>query len=258
MVPIGPIRHLLGLMIVALAANSSYAAIPIPILSNEAELAGIMRGLSLEKLPNPLYQKEKDWGRTKEIEVPRIRRGRLRMATVAKNDGHWRKIRVDAINPRDSLVVDVRNVQRPKPGQMTFELFVAMDVRMDATQEHWENGLKLYGASIRARCRVKATIRCSVDTEAELKNLMPELILRLKVTEAHTLYENLVVEHVAGIGGDGAKLIGAAGHEMIHHWKPSMERDLLEKANQAIVKAGANKEFRIGLERLFKSKSAVK
>jgi hypothetical protein len=241
-----------------MAASLGYAAFPIPILSSEAELSGIMRSLALQNLPEPLYRKDKDWGRTKEIEVPRIRQGRVRMATVAKNDGLWRKIRVDAINPRDSLVLDIRDVQRPKSGLMTFNLFVAMDVRFDAAQEHWENGIKLYGASIRARCRLKATMRCSVETQAEIKNLMPEFVLKLAVNETQTSYENLVVEHVAGLGGDAAKIIGKAGHETIHQWKPSIERDLLEKANQAVLKAGANKEFRVGLERLFKSKSAGK
>lgn len=234
------------------------AAFPIPIVTSEAELAGTLRSLVLQNLPTPLFQKDKDWGQTKEIEVPRVRRGRFVMAKVPKNDGHWRKIQVDALNPRDTLVVDVRDVERPTAGQMTFKLHVAMDVRFDITQEHWENGIKLYGASLRARTRVHATMKCAVETQAELKNLTPEFALIVKVTEAKTAYDNLVVEHIAGIGGDGAKLLGNAAQDIIHQWKPSLERGLLEKANAAIIKAAGYKEFRVSLDRLWKSKPSVK
>jgi hypothetical protein len=39
----------------------------------------------------------------------------------------------------------------------------------------------------------------------------------------------------------------------VTQWRPSLERDLLEKANAAIVKAGENKEVRLSLAKLFKA-----
>jgi hypothetical protein len=40
----------------------------------------------------------------------------------------------------------------------------------------------------------------------------------------------------------------------MHQWHPSFERDLLAKADAAIVKAGDTKEIRIGLSRWFGKK----
>jgi hypothetical protein len=231
---------------------------PIPIPSSESELAATLRSLALQHMPTPLYAQEKDWGRTKLIPVPRIRNGQFKTVRVPKNDGHWRKIHVEALNPRDTLVVDVRDVVRPAAGVMNFTLHAAMDVRFNVTQEHWENGLKLYGTSVRARARIQATMKCTVETQAELKDFIPEFALIVKVTEAKTSYDNLVVEHIAGIGGDGAKLLGGAAHDMIQQWKPSWERALLDKANAAILKAAGHKEYRVSLDRLWKSKTDAK
>jgi len=101
-------------------------------------------------------------------------------------------------------------------------------------------------------------MKCMVESQAEWKNLTPEFALNVKVTEAKTAYDNLVVEHIAGIGGDGAKLLGGVAQDMIHQWKPSLERAMLEKANTAIIKAAGHKEYRVSLDRLWKSKSTPK
>src|SRR5207244_644924 len=78
---------------------------------------------------------------------------------------------------------------------------------------------------------------------------------RLRVVKANTSYEHFVVEHVAGVGGDAAKLIGDAVRQGIHKWHPSIERNLLARANAAIEKAGDSKEIRLGLGMLMKTKA---
>ena len=48
--------------------------------------------------------------------------------------------------------------------------------------------------------------------------------MTLKVTKAELGYENLKFEHLAGVGGEAAELIGEAGHKLLTQWKPSLER----------------------------------
>jgi hypothetical protein len=79
----------------------------------------------------------------------------------------------------------------------------------------------------------------------------------VKVTEAKLFYEKLVIEHTAGIGGDAAKLLGDAVIDMVKQAKPSLERDLLKKANAAIVKAADTKEIRVSLEAFLKGASVI-
>jgi hypothetical protein len=64
-----------------------------------------------------------------------------------------------------------------------------------------------------------------------------------------------VVEHIAGLGGEAAKLLGDAARGSIKQWRPSMEHELLAKANVAIVKAGDTKEVRVSLSKLLGKKN---
>ena len=41
---------------------------------------------------------------------------------------------------------------------------------------------------------------------------------------------------------------------MVKQMRPSLEKDMLEKANRAIVKAGDTKEVKLGLGKLFDGK----
>jgi hypothetical protein len=215
-----------------------------PIAQSD-QLSTTLRTLLLDHLPNPLYVDEKEWGKTKVVNVIKTHDWRVIRKREPRNDGLWRKVRVDAINPRESIVLSVRDFATTESDAMAFTVHVASDVRVNATQEQWEDGLKLYGASVRARARISCTIRCEVTVTPELNDSKLVLVAKAKVLHANVGYDNLRVEHVAGLGGDAAKLFGKAAQEMIHQWKPSIERGLLAKANQAVTKAIEKKAIRI-------------
>ena len=61
--------------------------------------------------------------------------------------------------------------------------------------------------------------------------MLPDLVIELKVTKADVKYDNLKFEHIAGIGGEGAQLIGELAHAALTQWRPSIEKDALAKAN---------------------------
>ena len=118
----------------------------------------------------------------------------------------------------------------------------------------WESGIRLYSGSLRARMRVHLHLDCEVTVRLEpSKTFLPDAVFRLRVVKANLSYDQLVVEHIAGIGGSGAKLLGEAVHGALKQWHPSLERDLLAKANAAIVKAGDTREVKLSLASLLKS-----
>ena len=152
----------------------------------------------------------------------------------------------------DLRISDVKNVSDDKQtfrAHLTFQMGVLYD------QQNWESGVRLWSGSVRARANVKAEMECENTLKMELaKNGLPDFVLRLRVAKAKCSYDNLVVEHINGLGGDGAKLIGRAVHEAMKQWRPDIERDLLAKANAAIVKAADTREVRVGFGGLLKSK----
>src|SRR2546421_136936 len=114
-------RVTLTAAVLGLAVAAAPAQIPGLPSSAKDELAGDLRALLLKNLPAPLYEASPNWGHQEMVERLRFR-GKLRdlhaeVNHEPKNDGVWRKIRVEAINPADTLVLDLRHVNGPEPGK---------------------------------------------------------------------------------------------------------------------------------------------
>lgn len=209
-------------------------------------LESSLRSLLLKNVPNPIVKSERNWGHQKEALV---RKGEMR------NDGTWRRINVRAANPEKSLAVGIEDAAFPEPGHATFTAKVGVDCDFTFEQQVWKNGLRLYSGETRGRCRAAVLLKCDAVSRTESKpgSFIPDLVFRVKVTEAQLFYDNLVIEHTAGVGGDAAKLLGDVVIDAVKQAKPELERDLLNKANASIVKAADTKDVRLSLDSLLKS-----
>src|SRR5262249_40894965 len=118
-------------------------------------------------------------------------------------------------------------------------------------------GIRLYDGSARARLRVKLTLHCEATVRLESGIILPDVMFRLRVVRSDLQYDHFVLEHAGGIGGEGAKLLGDAIKGWLHEFHPSLERELLAKANAALEKAGDTREIRIGLGSLMKKLDAA-
>lgn len=212
--------------------------------NSPAALAANLRAFLVSSLPTPLYEDHRHWGKQKKSSFGKMR-----------NEGRWWKLRADAIKPAETLLLDLRDLAKPAPGKTTFTAYLALDVHLELDRQTWRAGVRIYSASTRARMRIKLTVRCEATTRIERTGkLFSETVFRLRVVESDLRYDNLVVEHTAGVGGEAAKIIGDVVIGGAHRFRPSLERDALVKANAAVVKAGDTKEVRIGLMSLFSSR----
>jgi hypothetical protein len=250
-------------LIEILTLSASIPAAP-PLLGGAAkdELAGDFRGLLLQNLPQPLYQKENNWGHQSTVRRRHMagKPGDYHVEIVhePKNDGVWKRLTVEAVNPSESLVFDLRNVTSPEPGRITFQVFTALDTHVTYDHQRWQTGFRLFDASARAKARVKVTLDCEATSRIENGVLLPDLVIELRVTKADVQYDNLKFEHIAGIGGEAAQLIGELAHAALTQWRPSIERDALSRANAAVVKSGQHKEVRLSLAKLLKASAGGK
>lgn len=233
-------RRLLALTLLLIALPCR-AAEPTPA---EKEFSALLRGLLLSHIPEPLVEAEPGWGK----QAPALLKPH-----EMRNQGAWRKVKISALDPAKSLIVEVRNIHETAPATRAFDLLVGFDAEVDFTQQIWSHGLRLYSGSTKARMKVWCALKCEVSTRAEKKGLLPDVIFRLHVVSADLKYTALDVVHTAGVGGDAAKYLGDALHSTLNTLRPNLEKDLLAKADAAIVKAGNHKEVRVGLGKLFKS-----
>jgi hypothetical protein len=233
------------------ADKAAPAAAPLTDKSLK-QFSAALRDLLISNLPDPLYEASPGWGKTANVASGIHWHGKglnakPEIAYTRRNSGAWRKVRLTLLNPAD-LVFELRDVRQPGPGTTTFRAQVGFDARMDFEQQTWESGLKLHDGSVRARFHVNMTLDCELTSRLESKGgLLPDMVFRLRVVKSKLGYDHLVVEHIAGVGGDAAKQLGKTAHECLQQWHPSVERKLLEKAEAAIVKAGDTKEVRLSL-----------
>jgi hypothetical protein len=245
---------------------SQNTPLPPNVLGNKTldSLVGTFRGLLLRNIPDPLYETDSNWGHKKEVPNGLKWTGKVlplhpHVTHSEKNDGVWRKVRVTAKNANDTLVFDLRNLQQPEPTRKTFEAALAFDAEVNFDEEKWRSGVRTLSWGVRARLRVRLRLWCEVTSRSETPagSLIPDVIFRLRVTKADLGYDNLVVEHIAGVGGEAAKVMGDTIHGVLRDFHPQMERHLLDRANAAIVRAGDTREVRLSLGDLFEHKDAL-
>lgn len=224
---------------------------------DQAELSRTLRKLIVGFLPNPLLEDAKHWGGQKEVAngVTWKRKRLLLKPTIQKkmkNHGQWWKVKVEAVQANQTLRVDLRNMHRPKKDHLTFTAHVAMLTRTHYDRQHWRAGVRTYSGSVRARAVVRLTLHCEATTRVVRApdKLLPDVFFRLRVTKANLSYDNITVEHVPGLGGEAAEILGRMFYKAVHKWKPSLERNMIEKANAAIVKAGDTKDIKLSLGNL--------
>ncbi|HMF14511.1 MAG TPA: hypothetical protein VKE94_19480 [Gemmataceae bacterium] len=258
---------LVALLVLArpgLAQSTKHPQLPNPLsllnTSSTEAIAGNFRAALVKAMPSPLYEDAKTWGRTKDVTTIHWRGQGLAVhpekVIKQKKDGDWRKTRLTADNLADTLVFDLRGLQSPEPGRVTFTIFLSFDASVRSDHQKWNEGTKLWNTTLKARMRVKLALDCELTARLDDKGeLLPDAVIRLHATKADLKYDNLVVEHAAGLGGAAAKLIGDAAHRIVNEFKPSLERDLLAKADAAIVKAADTKEIHVKLSDLLVRKA---
>ena len=256
-------KRLLAAVAVVGAASSAWAGEPkvdvgvaASLLdpSSAASLSGGLRGVLLDALPDPLAEDDSHWGGQRMAAHGVVWHGvRPEVTKTLRNDGRWWKVKATADHPADTLVVDLRDLRQPEPGKTTFTLFVSFDARVEYEHQTWERGVRLNGGRVEARMRLNLTLACEATAKLETKGkLLPEAVFGLRTTEAHLGYDHFEVDHILGVGGELAKILGDAARAGVEPWRPSLERKLLEKADAAVVMAANVKEVRLSVEKLLK------
>lgn len=216
-------------------------------------LAKLLREQLLKKLPQPLHQSSRNWDHQKEV-VSGLKWNKLKptMHKSLKNDGLWHRLTLEAIEPDKTLGVGLLDVKTPENGRTTFVAMIGLDARATAEQQFWKLGVRLYGGETKARFRAAARLDCELTSRLERSpgQLVPDAVVRVKVTKTQVFYDNLVVEKTAGLEGDEARRVGELAYNLLKLFKPELEARLLEKANAAILQGGDTKEIRVEFQKL--------
>jgi hypothetical protein len=238
------------------AAPDTPAALLANLDGNSKNLAASLRSVMITFLPSPLYEDHSHWDKQKLVTNGLTWKSdglllKPHKQLKLENDGLWWRIKVTAPRLEDSLIVDIRDVERPSSDRMLFTAFFRLDAEVDYDRQRWESGVRLWSGGARARLRLQMTVRCEFTSRVEPNGtFFPDTVFRLRVVSSDVRYDHLEITHLAGVGGDLARILGDAALSTARQVKPSLERHLLDKANAAILKAGDSKEVRVSLSGL--------
>ena len=222
--------------------------------TDEQALTPFLRELLLKSMPQPLGESSHNWGQQREVNVG-VKWHRLRPEVVRgeRNDGHWTKVRVEAVDPAQTFGFGLSDLKSPAPNTTTFGATVTLNVRVTHEQQLWKAGHRLYAGEVRGTARVSVKVNCEMTTrfEREPGNLLPTAAVRLRVTDADLTYADVKCEHIARLDGRPAEVVGDVALRTLKRVKPALESSLKDKANAAIVAAADTKEIRVELDKLF-------
>lgn len=244
----------------AAAAGPPAAAAGQPVRPTTKDLAEALRSCLLHYLPETLYEARPGWGQTAKVPTglkwtDKGVHPKVQVTEGQRNTGLWREVHVTAPNLASTLLLAIRNVRSLADGRTAFDVWITFEARIEYRQQKWRAGVKVFGGRARARLQVQVALACELSTQLDWNGtLLPEAVVRLRVTRAHVGYDHLVVEHIAGVGGDAARILGKAIEEGIHQWHPAIEQKLLARANAALEKAAETREIRLGLGSLLRNK----
>ena len=253
-------RFLAAALVLTLAATApAQQPRPKPTQAETDQLAKTLRDLILKNLPDPVVETAPGWGAQKEATVGyKFHKEGLRLRTEPvkgmRNDGAWRKFVVTAPAAAKTLAVVIKDAESPEAGKVTFTALISLGCDFKFEQQIWQKGIRLYSGETRGRFNAGLVLKCEATNRTETKPgaLLPEVVFRVRATEAELHHDKIIFEHTAGLGGEAAQVIGDAVVAAVKAVKPNVEKDLLAKANAAIVKAADTKEIRLSVESLFK------
>lgn len=218
------------------------------------QIAELMKPFLVKAIPPVLFEHSRGWGRTARVPHAVHWHGlRPEIATTPRNDGHWQKVRLAPRNLAGTLDFRMSPPTKIDVDRQSFQVYLSFLATVDYEHQLWESGVRLYSGSTRARLRVKLWMDVENTVRWDkTKSFLPDLVIRLRATSAKLAYDELVVEHTAGVGGSAAKIIGETIEGLVREVQPDLERRLLDKAGAAIVRAADTREVRLGLGSILK------
>ncbi len=242
-----------------LVGTATQAADPVAPTDEQA-LTPFLRELLLKSMPQPLGESNHNWGQQREVAVG-VKWHRLKPEVMrsVKNDGHWTRVKVEAVDPANTFGFGLKDLKSPVPNTTTFEATLTLNVRLTHEQQLWKGGHRLYAGEARGTARVSVKVHCEMTTrfETERGNFLPTAIVRVRVTDADLTYADVKCEHIARLDGRPAEVVGDVALRTLQRVKPSLEASLKEKANAAIVAGADTKEIRVELDKLFPGRGVL-
>ena len=203
--------------------------------TGETPLARSLAGVIAGAIPS-VYEKQKDWGKTKNITVGLRNEGhglklRLHRRKKAVNHGVWKHYQIRVVDPADALVVQLTELRPAGPGKMAFALHLEAAIDAWGRVKIYEYGVHLGAYEVVADARLRLDVAGEIALRLDAGTaaaVVPE------IRHAAIRFDDLQIRRVSNAHGPLVRELG----DGVRHWLEDSydEAKLVGKLNRAIEK----------------------
>jgi hypothetical protein len=239
----------LAIAIATSAMLSPVAASPptseVGSVPHAEQIAAALADLLRDAIP-PVYERKKDWGRTKRIPVGLENTGqglrvRLRKREREVKHGIWKHYRVTQIDPEKNLKLRITDLRSVGPARVALTVHVFCRIRGWGRARVYQRGLHVMTVTAEADAMMELVVDCEVGVRIGTASHLASIIVDPLVTHAQLTLHDLKLTRLGKLRGAFAReLSGGLKHIIDEELKPAQ---LTSKLNRAIDKKRERLEF---------------
>ena len=211
---------------------------PTLVASARDSLAQVFASLVRQAIP-PQYEKQKDWGRTKNVTVG-LRADGLKIHRRKKpvNHGVWKHYKINLVKPEEDLQVKVDRLQMLDGGRIAFTLEISARLDCWMRAKIYQYGIHLIALEIVGDTRFQLVLNCEVAARIETAEGVPRVVIDPRVTDAKLSLHDLKLRRISNADGPLVKEFSSELREVIEDKLEGPK--LTAKLNRAIDKKRKN------------------
>ena len=225
-----------------LARLCSQTLVAAPTVPTETTLTGTARNAlawSFAKLIEDAipehYEKQKDWGRRKNLTVG-IRADGLKLHRRKKpvKHGVWKHYAVDLVDPDQNLSVRIEDLRTTEKGRMAFTLVLSAKLKLWARAKAYQYGVHLIALETEGQTDFDLAIDCDVGVGLVPKEGKSTAVIDPQISAAQLTLREFSIDRISNAKGPLVKEIGEEIRHLVE--KELQGPKLTAKLNRAIEK----------------------
>lgn len=196
----------------------------------------------IEDAVPPHYDKQKDWGRTKNITVGlEFEDGKFERRKKPVNHGVWKHYKAWLVDPEHNLSVRIENLRSLKGNRVGFTLLVSAKLDLWARAKVYEYGVHLIALEAAGQTAFEVALDCEVGVQLKIVGDESRAVIDPRVIDARLTLREFRLDRVSNAHGPLVEELGEEVKKLVEEELHGPE--LTAKLNRAIDKKRGKLEF---------------
>ncbi len=188
------------------------------------------------------YDKQKDWGKTKNITVGIRNEGiKLKRRKKPVNHGVWKHYQVWLVDPEENLSVRIDELRTLDGGRVGFTLVLSAKLDLWARAKVYQYGVHLIALEVEGHTGFDLALDCEVGVHLKSRGDKSGVAVEPRVADARLTFRDFRLDRVSNAKGPLVRELGEEVQDLVE--RELQGPKLTAKLNRAIEKKQNRLEF---------------